>query len=107
MPEHIAASHEVLAALHDLTPTMSFKPSSMEAALKAIWKKSNIAWQRSADTESEWVVCFTRRVLNICRVVGQAGIKHKGTTPTWYRSLPWAGQGATYFYGFNTELMNA
>ena len=87
-PEAVAPHHDILIALQQLQPNLSFPKLTLESAMRLI--ASRRGWKMSGKTLEDWEETLTRRVRNMCRVVGQA--LAKGPIPTWLEPLVSMGE---------------
>ena len=88
---------DVLAAHYNLHASMSFTKKTVEKglvlALRHMRKTStnSAKFKMTKDEEKDWVDLSSRRIRNLCRVVGQA--ESKRVAPHWLQTMPWK-QGA-------------
>jgi len=87
----IAQQHDLLAALHQLAPSMSFVRSKIKTALEIIIEEkagSSQDWAKlSGEARTSWVALMTNRFMNITHVVKANSAKK--TRPKWVGNLPW------------------
>jgi hypothetical protein len=88
---------DVLVAHHKAQANLSFSKSVVRKGLELAVKHmrtttSSARFKMSKQEEADWLDLSSRRIRNLCHVVGQAELKP--VTPQWLKKMPWhAGDG--------------
>jgi hypothetical protein len=114
MPVHIAEQTELLRALHQVQPNLSFVRSVIATAMGNLFDNKAVELCLKGEYRSSWIDVHTRRLMNLCHAVAQ-GIAKSANTP-WVKELglkgtvvpePLLEEAKEYTFGYDVELKKA
>ena len=88
----ISKHHDVLSAFHSVDPKLTFKKSTLGAAMQIIWRSRHQEWKLEAKHGKSWTEVMSIRCANILRNVGQGMLK--SPKAAWVKSLPFVAASA-------------
>ena len=88
------AHHELMAEIREACQCWNLGRNATEVACAQVWDLNAKKWKVPKEDRDDYVVTMARRVLNMCRVVGQAE-RFGGTVPAWRARLPWSSPAET------------
>ena len=103
----ISKHHDVLSAFHSVDPKLTFKKSTLKAAMQIIWRSRHQEWKLEAKHGKSWTEVMSIKCANILRNVGQGMLK--SPKAAWVKSLPFvaASAGASVATTSTTKAPNA
>ncbi|MCP4244840.1 MAG: hypothetical protein GY772_30225, partial [bacterium] len=87
----IEAMHPLLLDLHKVSKNLSFKRSTLAAALGMLFDEKAGTWSLDTEHKASWTTTMTNRLSNACRQCSQGCLRTPNVA--WVRNLPWRQGG--------------